>query len=610
MRQVVIKLPLNLQIPADFSAPVVDAWMIQALEADINTYEPLFLTGDGLDVQNHTHERCYAYLRRLLLVTTVLLQDIRAPFFERIAIESIENISKGKDSICAQIWFPVIDGFPTAALQRWLSIAHNLLGRVCQTSGDFSLLEKTVESLHQEYCKPWLAKMPGAKSLIPVLQTAFEGGVPFASCGAGRYVLGWGSHSRIFDRSSNSFDSAVGAQLSHRKDQAIRLMKHAGIPVPEGVVVSRQNPIAPSIRPPAPWVVKPVDQDRGEGVTLGLEDEASLQLAINEALKLSKAALIEEQIPGVCHRILIVEGNVIFVVKRHPKSVFGDGVRSIKRLVDDHNAELRKKIPIKRLPEFVLDDLAMNCLAECGLNEGSVPAAGQRVSLRPVQSSLWGGDPEVVTEHLHPANVEIAARTARLFGLSCAGIDFISTDISKPWYTNGAVINEVNYAPVIGRTHAYQRAGTKAYLSAVFPNQGRIPIEVFVGVQTAQTAHQKRQTLLDAGVQVFFCDDHGVQNHQSQEIRLAGALSSFERVQMLRLNQDVQHLIVHINADDSFAKYGLPFEYVTEVHVYSGDQPRGALSDLLSDSSSLSQTQILSLLKDFCSSSQRVAHDV
>lgn len=591
LKQTLIKLPLSLQIPEEFSSEVVDTWMLQALEADVNNYELLLLgqpQGDACGL---------SYLRRLMLVTSVLLQDIRAPIFERIAVETLEQNTDKNNTFSAQIWFPLIDGFSRAALQHWLVVAHKLLISVCQTGGDFTQLEAVVDALHQEHCKPWLAKMPGAKSLIPILQAAFELGVPVESCGSGRYVLGWGSQARIFDRSSNSFDSVVGAQLSHRKDQAIRLMRQAGIPVPQGVVVHRQKPILPTLRPPSPWVVKPVDKDRGEGVTLGLHDESSLQEALRVALKMSVAALIEEQVLGVCHRILVVEGKVMFVVKRNPRSVSGDGKHSIRQLVERHNAALRRKIPIKRLPEFVLDELAMRCLAECGLSEDSVPAAGQSVSLRPVQSTQWGGDPEVVTEHLHPANAQIALRAARLFGLSCVGVDFISTDISKPWYENAAVINEVNYAPVIGRTHAYQRDGTKAYLTAVFPEQGRIPIQVYLGAQTALTAHQQYQALVHAGVHAFFCDDYRVLTHESEEIRLAHASNSFERIQTLRFNRDIQHLIVHIDNDESFAKVGLPFEYVTSAQVSSIDQL------------SQSQSQIFSLLSDFCIPSQLAQHD-
>jgi cyanophycin synthetase len=344
--------------------------------------------------------------------------------------------------------------------------------------------------------------------------------------------------------------------------------------VPKGIVIQRQTPIdkRATLQHPPPWVVKPVDKDRGEGVTLGINNQAALDHAIDEALKLSQAVLVEEQIPGTCHRILIIEGKIAFVIKRNPRAIVGNGIDSIRQLVHDHNSEIKRKIPIKRLPKLVLDDLSNVFLAQSDLNEHSVPAFGQHVALRPVQSSQWGGDPEVMTTQLHPANQEIAIRASKLFNLSCAGIDFISTDITKPWYENGAVINEVNYAPVIGRTHAYQRDGTRAYLSAVFPNQGRIPIEVYLGAQTAEQASQRHRELVNEGIQAIYCHDNDVLNHCFESIPLAQAQTIFDRMQMLRLNGEVEHAVIHINTDDSFSLRGLPFDYVHSVISSPTDQ--------------------------------------
>jgi cyanophycin synthetase len=475
LRQAVIKLSLNLQIPTDFSVNLVDEWINSALEAKAQTYKILLL--DNI----HIDERCLNFFSRLFLITTVLLQDVKVPVFERVAIQAVRYSGPDDNDLAVDFWFSEI-GFSTQVLEAWLGAAHLLLRRICETSGDHVAMSSAAESLHQKYFVPWQNKMPGGKSSIPILQAAFELEIPFTACGGGRQLIGWGSKSRIFDRSSNSHDSAIGAQVSHRKDLALQLMRLAGVPVPIGVVINRQSPaIIRHVKHPPPWVVKPVDKDRGEGVMLGIQDFASLENAIDQTLKLSVAALVEEYVSGTCHRILVVEGRVVFVVKRNPRSVQGDGKHSVRELVTIQNEIIAKKIPIKRLPEIVLDDLTTTCLAQIGLSEVSIPAVDQKVALRPAHSSLWGGEPEVLTDQIHPANAEIALRAAKLFGLTCVGVDFISTDIAKPWYENGAVINEVNYAPVMGRTHEYQRSGAKAYLEAVFPDQGRIPIEVFLG---------------------------------------------------------------------------------------------------------------------------------
>ena len=58
---------------------------------------------------------------------------------------------------------------------------------------------------------------------------------------------------------------------------------------------------------------------------------------------------------------------------------------------------------------------------------------------------------EDVTDIIHPDNLaDIALRAASLFGLNVAGIDIITPDIRMASHQNGAIINEVNFAPLLG----------------------------------------------------------------------------------------------------------------------------------------------------------------
>src|SRR5690606_24429942 len=89
-------------------------------------------------------------------------------------------------------------------------------------------------------------------------------------------------------------------------------------------------------------------------------------------------------------------------------------------------------------------------LARAGLTLDSVPAAGAWAWLRRIESTEWGGVDEDFSTTLHPDNAAIAIRAAELFGLDIAGVDIISTDITRPWHENGAIINEVNSSPLLG----------------------------------------------------------------------------------------------------------------------------------------------------------------
>lgn len=565
MRQPATRIKLAFSLPVQISFHDLDLWIQESLEANVKDYQPIFV---GVQSTDNPEEK---YLIRLLFVATILLQDIRVPVFGRAAIINIEAKSNQQNAYSAEIWFPIVEAFPIEVFHTWLCIANEIIANVCKRVTNQSALEDLYQAFQKKHVLPWSRQIAGAKSTIPILQAAFELGIPFAHMGSGRYILGWGSQSRIFERSSNGSDSALGAVASHNKDVAIEMMRFAGIPVPKGVTHKTTEPISlnalKELTPPL--VVKPVDKDRGEGVSLGVKTEEALQNAVQEVAKISRAVLVEEQVPGTCHRILVVDDKVIYVVKRHPKGIVGDGLSTIEALVNQNNDAIRKKIPQKRLPEIQLDKQAIDCLKEAGLSTQSVPKLGQKVPLRPAQSTVWGGDPEEVTQCLHPDNADIAIRAAALFGLTCAGVDFISTDIAIPWHQNGAVINEVNFAPVMGRTHAYQRNAARAYLEKLFPTKGKIPIEIFSGENNKQSAINRWHELVQGKINVFFCKEEAIIKPNGQKHFLAGEQSSYESIPLLRADKTVDAMVVYCKDMSFFAHNGWPAEEVV-VHNDAG----------------------------------------
>lgn len=557
MRQAATRVQLVFTLPEQISFPKIDSWINDALETDIQTFKPIFLT-DCVSFE----KTAGMYITRWLCITTVLLQDICIPVFERPTIVSIKKSDKQSEEISADIWFPIVENFPAEIFHTWIGISGELLKTIPKFLNDQQTLESYYTAFHQNQVLPWADRIQGGKSTIPILQSAFNQRIPFSHLGAGKYLLGWGSQSKIFDRSSNSLDSAIGSWASQNKDVAIRLMKGAGIPVPNGIKVDSENEIRFSSvsHLGIPLVVKPVDRDRGEGVTLGIESERELKQAVKKALSLSRAALIEEQIIGTCHRVLVINDKIVYVVKRNPKGVVGDGISSIETLIFHANNRIRRKIPQKRLPALQLDQEALHCLKEASLNPESIPTFGQRVFLRAAQSTQWGGDPEEITTELHPDNAELCVRAARLLRLNCAGVDFISQDIAIPWHQNGAVINEVNFSPVMGRTHQYQRNATHLYMKSLFPERGVIPIKVFLGQPTKNLAIEEWRRQQSKGLGCYLCFDQGLLNPDGIDMHLANTKSIFDTISMLRGNTLVDAIVCHTADKDLFFSSGFPFE--------------------------------------------------
>lgn len=591
LRQPILKLQLNVNLSKELLQLDLGTWIGSAFETNLSDYKILLLPNVGAE---HV---VLDFVEKLLLTWTLLSQDVRIPLFERAAVEQIREDEFQSGIYKIVLWLPWVGPLDRAFVRQWLVLSSRLMISGCQLANQPKALEDFYQSFHKSFIEPKLRLVPGGKSTIPILQAAWSLDIPFANLAAGRYVLGWGCKSRIFELSSNTGDSVIGARATQRKDIAIQIMRGVGLPVPNGVVLNPKAPLQNTFAElKRPLVVKPVDRDRGEGVVLDIHTQADLDTAIQEAGKLSKAVIVEEQLPGTCYRILVVDGQIVYVVKRNPRGVTGDGIKTIAELIEQEKISNHKKLPIKRLPEVELDHLACLVLDNAGLHPGFTPRLGARVALRPVQSAQWGGDPQEVTNQLHPDNAEIAIRAARLFGLSCAGVDFISSDISEPWYVNGAVINEVNYSPVLGRTHPYQREGIKRYLEIIFKDGAKIPIEIFVGSRLIEMVNARLVEFNSQRTQVFLCRDKEVFDHRGQLVRLSMASNLFQNIAMLRANTSVQAIIVHIEHDVSFLEYGLPFEYVSQI---------SAEHQL---SLSASQTRLVAMLTPYLRSGKSVEH--
>ena len=344
--------------------------------------------------------------------------------------------------------------------------------------------------------KPLHQIIPAGKSTIPVLRVAHAFGIPFIHLGLGVYQLGWGSKARRLDRSVCEFDSAIGSRLTQDKFSTANILREAGLPAPvHGVTTTETDALAIATKIGFPVVIKPADGDRGEGVTVDIFEETQLTAAFAPAYKLSKSkqVIVERPVLGTCHRLFIANGKLLYAVKRHPISVIGDGQRTVSQLVDDEVLKESFKLPWNRSEIKPIDELASQTLQKLGLLAGSVPGKDIIIPLRPIESTEWGGVDEDVTLLVHSENLRIALQAAKIFGLHIAGIDIISPDIAKPWHANGAIINEVNFAPLFGGAEI-SRSYIPKFLKDFVDGNGKISIEVFDNEKAAE-AFQKRQAV-------------------------------------------------------------------------------------------------------------------
>lgn len=307
--------------------------------------------------------------------------------------------------------------------------------------------------------------------------------------------LGWGARQRRLRASVTDRTGLVAAESAGNKAEAKALLERIGVPVARGVVVrSADEAAAAAARLRAPLVIKPLDGNHGRGVTTGLRAEADLRAAFAEAVRHSRRVIVEEQLPGRDHRVLVVDGQVVAVAERAPPAVTGDGVRTVAELVEAVNADPRRGEGHEAvLTRIRLDPAADEVLARQGLSRDSVPAPGREVLLRTAANLSAGGTAIDRTGEIHPDNAAIARRAALAVGLDVAGVDLLAPDIRRSIRETGGGVVEVNAAPGL-RMHLAPSEGqardvARPIIASLYPRgaPSRIPVLAVTGTNGKST---------------------------------------------------------------------------------------------------------------------------
>ena len=340
--------------------------------------------------------------------------------------------------------------------------------------------------------------------------------------------LGHGCYQRrILWGSITSETGVIADKIATDKGLTSRLLREAGLPVPDNrVVSSADDALKAAQRIGYPVVVKPLDASQGRGVTIDVRDEAEVREVFPLAKQHSRSGhvIVERFIPGPTYRILVINNQVAAVAEYLPPLVTGDGTHTIAALIERTNADPRRGVePDQPLKSITVDTHTLTALAKQALTLDDVPEEGRVVHLAQVRWVRRGGTPIDRTEEIHPDNVEIARQAAMVVGLDVAGIDLITPDIAQSALEEGGAINEVNQQPGLG-VHLHPQEGTPrdvgmAIVDHLFPPSQpvRVPIVAVTGTNGKTTT-----TRLIA--QIMTTAGHHVGMTTTDGISLAGML--------------------------------------------------------------------------------------
>ncbi len=324
----------------------------------------------------------------------------------------------------------------------------------------------------------------------PIVAAARLRGVPVMRLDSESHVqLGEGVHARRIRKAATDATGFLAEQVSSDKASTKRLWSQLGIPVAAGRVVDdAEDAVRVAEELGWPVVVKPLDADFSNGVTLHIIDAQGVRNAYEFARKESESVLVERSLSGGLHRFLVVGGSVISAVRRDPASVTGNGRQTIRELVEAENQSPRRgpdyRWPLQRL-RLEAEELAF--LAEQGLGMGSFPSLGQCIELRREPYLTAGGETHELLDRVHPETLDAVRDAVRVVGLDIAGVDLIARDIALPLLEQGGGLLELNAQPAIclhlSPFNDRPQPVGEAIVDTLFPTgaSGRVPLTTVVG---------------------------------------------------------------------------------------------------------------------------------
>jgi hypothetical protein len=178
---------------------------------------------------------------------------------------------------------------------------------------------------------------------------------------------------------------------------------------------------------------KPLTGSRGD-FAQALHGEASFSEYLDDVSRYYDSVLIQPIVSGIEIRIFLLDDEMVYSARKHPAALVGDGSRTIRDLLADHNAALHSR----------------------GLSSAALPQGGDLADIVLPDGKRWeipgrmnlsaGGAMVLEPPRAESAVTVLARQAARALGLRVAAVDLFTDIEGAP---EAVRIIEVNSNPSI-----------------------------------------------------------------------------------------------------------------------------------------------------------------
>lgn len=334
---------------------------------------------------------------------------------------------------------------------------------------------------------------PSTQSII---DEAVKRGIPYSRTGKGSGVIfGQGIYQKQIRATMTSSTSCMAVEAACDKNETKEILSRAYIPTPACELISNETELAAAIETVGfPIVIKPVNGNHGRGITTNIFNYEEARSAFKHAQVVSKEVLVEKYLTGCDFRFLVINYKLVAVAHRTPAMITGDGIRTIQELIDATNCDPnRGEGHEKVMTKIKVDKITLDILTEKKFTLKTVLSRGEILYLKDTANISTGGTATDVTPYVHPANVFMAERIARVMNLDICGIDIIARNVDTPITNENGGVLEVNACPGfrmhLAPSNGEARNVAEHVMNMLYPSgaQFRIPLVAVTGTNGKTT---------------------------------------------------------------------------------------------------------------------------
>ena len=261
--------------------------------------------------------------------------------------------------------------------------------------------------------------------------------------------LGYGVNQKRIQATVSSQTSNIGVEIACDKEETKYLLEQAEVPVPKGEIVRSEAGLRDAVEYIGyPIVLKPINGNHGRGITTNVENWKDALIAFEAAKAVSRSVIVEKYITGEDYRLLVINFKLVAAAKRTAAHVIGDGKSTIQELINLVNSDPKRGYGHEKvLTRIDVNEMTLALIEDAGYTLESVLEPGKMLKLKDTANLSTGGTAEDVTDIVHPYNVFMAERIARIIDLDICGIDIMTTRIDQPLPETGGAVLEVNAGP-------------------------------------------------------------------------------------------------------------------------------------------------------------------